>query len=214
MIMTQQTFRSDGFIKKSFATKRIPRNVFAHVCNVKYVSLDGDIAYLEDLVKAMTIIIETRAYSISGLSSGTHIDFEKKELSYKNVVPVFQVEEEYGGPVKNSLIAFSENNCTALNSEDKTSSYVSFDVVFIEPDPTHSLIQNAWLLKNAMVAETTGAEGYRDLTKVKTETETITFSLKGETVGGNEAKAVALKELNRTNKIIASSDPSSKPLYK
>lgn len=146
-------------------------------------------------VETLRSLVELRALKITGLSSTMDVTVEdtspvggagEMHQDFTNVTrersnPQFTWQEAYGLPVKNFLEGWVNNLMMDANSKVANvatlveagarpnamlADYYSMTVAFIEPDPTHTKVQKAWLSTNMFPSgRLATVEGSRDLTQ-------------------------------------------------
>ncbi len=141
------------------------------------------IATLKNLVELHAQTIEgltstlTAEYVENAVGGGGEMQEDIANVTRERSVPVFGFPEKYGrvinkffeGWILNLLMDPETKVPRVVNLADNVPAdllpdYVSMTMIFIEPDPTHARVNNAWLVTNMMPK--TGGEniGRRDLT--------------------------------------------------
>jgi hypothetical protein len=120
----------------------------------------------ELLGQSIRAILELHPISIKGFWTGFCADH-----SYMPG-PTFQVAEKYGRPVDRTLTAWREDYdryrnvlCPEPGQQAPTKEEATIDVMFFEVDPTHTVIQKAWLGMDMFPLEYEGIESKRDLAR-------------------------------------------------
>lgn len=169
-------------------------------------------------------LIELHPKSISGLQQELTVDYIETAVGgagemqedISNVTrarsnPEFTWVEKYGKPVWNffdswirnllmdpiskvpAVVASGTNRPTDLLPD-----YTSMSVIFIEPDPTHQFVVEAWLCTNMMPKSSGANDGHRDLTQAAQEVEySIPFTALTQT--GYGVRQFAQQLLNQLN---------------
>lgn len=120
--------------------KQVSRNL---ICKV--ISLPENINL--ELAATLCSIFELHAISINGLSrclrmsddGGIHTLHDECQGTIN-----FQIPERYGYPIFNALKVFVTEHFVGKSVQDNS----KFELLFIEPDATFTLVANAWLLRD------------------------------------------------------------------
>jgi hypothetical protein len=178
----------------------------------------------DDWVATLKALVELHPKSISGLNSELTVDFvetavggagEMQEdisnVTRQRSTPEFVWTEKYGKPIWAFLDSWIRNLLMDPISKvaavvasgtarptDLLPDYTGMTCIFIEPDPTHTQVIEAWLCTN-MMPKTTGENvGRRDLTQAASEAEySVPFT--ALTQVGYGVKQFAQQLLNQLN---------------
>ena len=140
----------------------VPRNLIAVVTR-KITPFRDDEQSFSECVRA---ILELHPISIKGFWTGF------SEMGPYEPEPTIRVAEKYGRPVdrmlmywraQHELYAHGSFRVTGDTETRLTKENVTVDVMFIEPDPTHTAVVNAWHGIELYPATYDGLESKRDL---------------------------------------------------
>lgn len=143
----------------------VPRNLIAAVVrNLNSTEQDNILG------KVIRVILELHPISIKGFWTGFCA-----EHSYAPS-PTFRVAEKYGRPVDNALTEWrlrydcyrntlAPENWQPEGNRQPTKEEATIDVMFFEVDPTHTVIQQAWLGLDMYPMDYEGLESTRDITR-------------------------------------------------
>lgn len=141
-------------------------------------------------IGGLKALVERHPQRIEGLRSGLNVETQEVALSgagemqqdVSNITrersePVFTWVEKYGKPIKAILEGWIINLLGDPNNKipmvvtrgladrvDLLPTYVGATILFIEPDPSHTRVVEAWLCTNMYPLTTGPVEGSRDLT--------------------------------------------------
>lgn len=178
-------------------------------------------------IAALKAMIERHATRIEGLRSTLNVEWQEtpiggagemqqdvSNITRERSEPSFTWPEKYGKPFKTLLSGWilyllgDPNNKIPMvvtrgltDRVDVLPSYRGATVLFIEPDPTHTRVVEAWLSTNMMPNTSGPIEGSRDLTGGMELNEIqVTFSAVTQYgVGVNEYAQKVLDSLNLNN---------------
>lgn len=187
-------------------------------------------------VNTLKALVELHARTIDGLNATLTVDFVENAVGGAGEVqqdvgnvtrarsePVFTWTEKYGKPVQSfleswiiNLIMEPGNKVPAVVTRgtrrptDLLPDYNSMTVMFIEPDPTHTKVQTAWLCTNMKPNGAGDKTGRRDLTAGGESLDiSVTFSALTQVgVGVDKFAQQLLDELNLTG-----SNPNLRPAF-
>lgn len=156
------------------------------------------------MVETLKALVELHAKSIEGLNSTLRVEWSETpfggagemqqdvtNVTRERSAPAFTWTEKYGKPINRFLdfwitgLLMDPNtkypgvvmNSLSTLPTDLLPDYISATMLFVEPDPTHTKVVEAWLCTN-MMPETGGDNtGRRDLTAAgETADYSVTFS--------------------------------------
>lgn len=162
----------------------LPRNVIPFVTR----NLPGANANLTEAIK---LLIEVMPKSITELRTGAALNPDGTAVVPHNSDPVLSwvagaIPEKYGRSIQALLNAWLT---VQIRTMDPMA--MGIDVLFIEPDPTYTMVVQAWHCKNMVFREFEGVKGLRDLTLDLTNGfVNVTFKTR-ETEQGEETMSLA-----------------------
>lgn len=185
-------------------------------------------------VGALKAMIERHATRIEGLRSTLNVEWQEtpiggagemqqdvSNITRERSEPSFTWPEKYGKPFKALLQGWilnllgDPNNKVPMvitrnltNRYDMLPSYRGATVLFIEPDPTHTRVVEAWLTTNMMPNTSGPIEGSRDLT-AGMELNEIQVTFSGVTQYGVGVNTYAQKVLESLR--LKNADPFHQP---
>jgi len=132
-----------------------PRNLITVVlrCGIPEVDKDSNV-----IAQTIRSLLELHSSSIKGLNTS----FRLKGSLDKQVT--FEFNERYGRPIDKFLIWWYSKYRKAWYRGD-VSEDGTIDVMFIEPDPTHTKVSQAFFMYDMHPVEYSGIESARDLTR-------------------------------------------------
>lgn len=161
----------------------------------------------EELTKTAAVAIELHAISITGLLSGLEFQFNGEHMDlvhrHHGTIPVIGYADRYGQPIKELhrhwmqdllLPIFKDHD--DINEADPYFIDSSLEVLFFEPDPTHTVVVDAWYCKN-FYPVVAGTEGQRDLRRELGPTLSVKYS--ATTEQGDAVMKLALETLTGFN---------------
>lgn len=186
-------------------------------------------------VGALKAMIERHATRIEGLRSTLNVEWQEtpiggagemqqdvSNITRERSEPSFTWPEKYGKPFKALLQGWilnllgDPNNKIPMvvtrnpaNRYDMLPSYRGATVLFIEPDPTHTRVVEAWMTTNMMPNTSGPIEGSRDLT-AGMELNEIQVTFSGVTQYGVGVNDYAQKVLDSLN--LANANPFHQPV--
>lgn len=194
-----------------------PRNIVAVVTRglswsskgrygqVPSASEPEDLELMDRMIKAM---VELHPVSMDGLNTG----FGSHGLSVNQQKASFNVIEKYGRVFDKLLHRWHDdyNNWHSLNCKEMPDTpvieSVTIDMIFFEPDPTHSQIVHAWKGTNLHPFYYSGIRSRRDISgRGYGEIESLDFNLAGTYTMGSEVHAEAQTVLDGL--VLADSNP-------
>lgn len=151
----------------------------------------------ETLTQTAKTLIEMHALSINGLENGLIYDRVADRCEPKPSKPIFRYGEKYGYPVTELHRHWMEDLLwkkpdSVLVEDTKLS------VMFIEPDPTHTLVVDAWLCEEFHPVMFGGIPGVRDLVR-ENYAAVITVEYDAKTRRGSEINQTAAELLKGLN---------------
>lgn len=140
-----------------------------------------------DLMKAMKSIIELMPIRVTGLLSEFNTNPNNNRVEQAEIEPMFTIREVTGKVVTKTCRMFAQfaqaNRGTPADPLiDSSPDYNTFDVIFIEPNPTFTAAVDAWRLDGVYIQNFRGIDGERCLGGVNGTDNTLTFNLCGKTV--------------------------------
>jgi hypothetical protein len=130
-----------------------PRNLLAFVIRNGIPEAVADETIVADTVRCL---LELHAQEISGLNTGfSHASPREKQVKFKFI-------EKYGRPIDSFLTWWYDKYQTAWNRGD-VGDDGTLDVMFLEPDPTHTKVTHAIYMYRMRPIEYSGIESKRDL---------------------------------------------------
>ena len=150
----------------------VPHNLIAIVMR----NFEGERHAQRDEVEMMAMsvknVIETHPLSVVGFRSGLEVDIESGEVTTLGSAPVFYFRcgEIYGRPIEALMRKWITDDVAPLYKDREALGEdfeaelrkVSIDVMFIEPDPTHTVVVRAWSCENFHPTGVRGEAGERD----------------------------------------------------
>jgi hypothetical protein len=196
----------------------------------------GDLADGQRYIDALRSIIELAPKTIEGLSSGLTVDFAESafggagEMIYNvsNVTraqsnPSFTWDERYGKVIQTFhtswILQVMQDPETKYpwvitngngNVKDLLVDYMAMTVLFFEPDPTHTKIQDAWLCTGMMPKSDGTREGRKDGTGAGEMLE-LQIEYTATTQVGLGVIAMAQKILDTIN--LSGVNPNTRPAF-
>jgi hypothetical protein len=172
-------------------------------------------------IGTLRALVELQAISITGLEAGLEVEFAETPFGgggqvqedFVNVTErksqvTFKWNEKYGLPVHRFLDGWIRNlmqdphskvaniNTFAGNKEgDMLADKYAATMIFIEPDPTHTFVNKAWLVTNMVPKNSGQISGARDLTQAG-ETSTYDVEFTGIAQYGLGVNALAQRLLD------------------
>lgn len=185
-----------------------------------------DLENPEAYVEALKALVELHPKSIEGLNATLTVEFQETPVGgagemqqdISNVTrarsnPTFVWTEKYGKPVSNLLRHWITGlimdpatkyptvvtrGIRQSNPADLLPDYTGMTVLFIEPDPTHTKVVEAWLCTNMMPNGSGDITGRRDLTQGG-ETLDISIEFTALTQHGAGVVQFAQRQLDAMN---------------
>lgn len=154
-------------------------------------------------VACLKALIELHPRTISGLDQTLEIDYAENpfggageimqtlaKVKRARSAPQFEWVEKIGMPIKNfwrgyilNLLGNPDTNVPEVVARGRSTpyglypDYISFTVMFVEPDPTQKFAVEAWLCTNMMPMQGPRIEGGRDITATpESVTHSMTFT--------------------------------------
>lgn len=197
----------------------VQRNV---ICIALFDSLNSaasnipNLPYYEEAIKAT---VGLHARKITGLKDGVFLDTENDIILYEDIEPVFTFGERFGKPIYNLFEVILHQNRKLGNkqasytfNEDRIRrNVINFQLLFIEPDPTHTRVVSAWLLKDVYVKSVKGDDGRRDLTAELNSNYKTIVTFGGTTARGETVIKTAEEEFGKLSSL--SANPYSRTGY-
>jgi hypothetical protein len=154
-------------------------------------------------------IMTIHALSISDIPTSFKYSMDRNQVDFKQPANVrFEIGEKYGRAVqymaekwahviestRRSVAAFL---ATADGRDRDWFDACSFDILFIEPDATHTTVVCAWLLKNAILSEFIGVPGARDIQASEKVPTPCVLEIAGELDRDARIMALAQEEFSK-----------------
>lgn len=188
--------------------KYVPRNLIAIVVR----NFDCEDEKDDTRAKTLKVLMEQRALSIKGFH--THFSLTEQGGRFK-ITPVLRFQEAYGRPVDHFFTHWYTEYLTDVQDNirkfysDPVSPAIrrkaTVDVLFIEPDPTHTKVVMAWSATSMYPNRYFGIESQRDLARTPEEHVVVEAHFQCDIETGEEVIQLAQKELEKIN--IQSANP-------
>lgn len=130
-----------------------PRNLIAFVIRNGILETEEGSTVIAQTVRAL---IELHPHSITGLNTG----FDINQSSTKKVT--FKFSERYGRPI-DTFFTWWYAKYQSLWSRGQAGDEGTIDVMFVEPDPTHTKVAHAIFMYHMRPTQYSGIESKRDL---------------------------------------------------
>ena len=170
-------------------------------------------------------LVELHAQSITGLNSQLDAQYEEaafggagemqetiSDMKRQRSTPTFTWVEKYGKPISrflrkwmlelimdpNTKFAGVAANAANRRPTDMLADYNSMSVLFIEPDPTGTMVQEAWLCTNMQPKSSGEISGSRDITQPLDKKE-LSIEFTAITQVGEGVNALAQRVLSSFN---------------
>jgi hypothetical protein len=185
------------------------RNVIVEpIINFTGMKIDSE---LYRAANALHCTLRYHAIKVSGLRDVKILDVTGKEILLADFRPVMEFDEVEGEAIFRmfdyfQLLKVRQLRKIATEQEAK----FTFDVVFIEPDPTHTVVVRAWKIANAYIRELGGPDGKRDLTAAP-DYKRVQIRLDGDFYRDENTMKQAKEILNDVR--LVSSNPHSRTRF-
>lgn len=187
-------------------------------------------------VATLRSLVELHPLSIEGLNATLEVEFGSNPVGgggqihedFTDVketpsVPVFRWSEKYGMPVASFFRGWITNLMMDPNSKvanvatmgsgeltDLLSDQVAATMIFIEPDPTFTKVQKAWLCTNMMPKSSGEITGRRDLTQAA---EPITYDITFTAIAQYGVGVDAFAQTLLTQISLTGANPQNRPAF-
>jgi hypothetical protein len=174
----------------------VKRNVFPVVIRGVSSNAIENSLIRETFNQGLKSFFETQLSKISGLVSGFDLDRDKKLINFINPQVKVLAAEKYGCPIERLFQEWGKIISETLESSEVD---CSIDVMFIEPDPSHTVVVNAWLCTNLLPASFRTSEGVLDKRDTVKNLVIHTIKMSHKTDQGEDVIAMASELLKNIN---------------